>query len=138
MASTQNLNLAKPAGTDKALVSVINSNSDKIDAFAGTTNQALSNININLGQFTSKATTISSGSMNDLKTSGIYAVYNLSGLPTGVSIAVCLVMQYSPDWISQMLISLNPSGRRGHIFTRSYHSGTTWSTWGELIPTETT
>lgn len=44
MASTQNLNLAKPAGTDKALVSVLNSNSDKIDAWAGTTNQALSNL----------------------------------------------------------------------------------------------
>lgn len=48
MASTQNLNLVKPAGTDKALVSVINSNSDKIDAFAGTTNQAISTLNSNL------------------------------------------------------------------------------------------
>lgn len=45
MASTTNLNLVKPAGTDKALVSVINSNSDKIDAFAGTTNQAISTLN---------------------------------------------------------------------------------------------
>jgi hypothetical protein len=48
MASTQNLNLVKPAGTDKALVSVINSNSDKIDAFAGTTNQAINTLNSNL------------------------------------------------------------------------------------------
>ncbi len=48
MASTTNLNLVKPAGTDKALVSVINSNSDKIDAFAGTTNQAISTLNSNL------------------------------------------------------------------------------------------
>lgn len=44
MANTTNLDLVKPAGTDKALVSVINANSDKIDAFAGTTNQAISNL----------------------------------------------------------------------------------------------
>ena len=48
MANTTNLDLVKPAGTDKALVSVINANSDKIDAFAGTTNQALSTLNSNL------------------------------------------------------------------------------------------
>jgi hypothetical protein len=45
MANTTNLDLVKPAGTDKALVSVLNSNSDKIDAWAGTTNQALSHLN---------------------------------------------------------------------------------------------
>ena len=48
MANTTNLNLAKPAGTDKALVSVLNSNSDKIDAWAGSTNQALSALNSNM------------------------------------------------------------------------------------------
>ena len=35
MANTPNINLAKPLGTDKALVSVLNDNSDKIDSFAG-------------------------------------------------------------------------------------------------------
>ena len=45
MANTQNLDLVKPAGTDKALVSVINSNMEKIDTFAGTTNQAISTLN---------------------------------------------------------------------------------------------
>ena len=45
MANTTNLDLVKPAGTDKALVSVLNANSDKIDAFAGTTNQALATLN---------------------------------------------------------------------------------------------
>lgn len=44
MANTTNLDLVKPAGTDKALVSVLNANSDKIDAFAGSTNQALGNL----------------------------------------------------------------------------------------------
>jgi hypothetical protein len=41
MANTPNIDLVKPAGTDHALVSVINSNSDKIDTFAGTTNAAI-------------------------------------------------------------------------------------------------
>ena len=41
MAITPNIDLVKPAGTDHALVSVLNSNSDKIDSFAGTTNQAI-------------------------------------------------------------------------------------------------
>lgn len=45
MANTTNLDLVKPAGTDKALVSVINANSDKIDAWAGSTNQAISTLN---------------------------------------------------------------------------------------------
>jgi hypothetical protein len=42
MANTTNLDLVKPAGTEHALISVLNSNSDKIDAFAGTTNTAIS------------------------------------------------------------------------------------------------
>ena len=41
MANTTNLNLVKPAGTDYALISTINDNMDKIDTFAGSTNQAL-------------------------------------------------------------------------------------------------
>ena len=41
MANTPNLDLIKPAGSDKALVSQINGNSDKIDGYAGTVNSAL-------------------------------------------------------------------------------------------------
>jgi len=41
MANTTNLDLVKPAGTDKAQISVINGNMDKIDAWAGTTNTAI-------------------------------------------------------------------------------------------------
>ena len=47
MANTPNIDLVKPAGTDHALVSVINSNSDKIDTFAGLTNQAIANMSLN-------------------------------------------------------------------------------------------
>lgn len=43
MANTPNINLVKPFGTDKALVSVINDNSDKIDTFAGSANTNMAN-----------------------------------------------------------------------------------------------
>lgn len=75
---------------------------------------------------------------NTLKTTGVYRVYNGTPFPIGVDIACLLVMAYSPDWVSQILVSMNPSGRRGHIFTRVYHSGSTWTNWGELTPTEAT
>ena len=41
MANTQNLDLVKPIGTDHALVSDLNGNSDKIDAYAGKVNTGL-------------------------------------------------------------------------------------------------
>lgn len=59
MANTTNLDLVKPAGTDKALVSVINANSDKIDAFAGTTNQAFRTVKIDGIQYLRGAFTTS-------------------------------------------------------------------------------
>lgn len=45
MANTPNLDLVKPAGTDKALVSVINSNSDKIDAGFGSLSDQIETLN---------------------------------------------------------------------------------------------
>ena len=44
MANTTNLDLVKPAGTDQALISVLNGNSDKIDQFAGDTNTSLESL----------------------------------------------------------------------------------------------
>lgn len=44
MANTTNLDLVKPAGTDQALISVLNGNSDKIDQFAGETNSSLGSL----------------------------------------------------------------------------------------------
>lgn len=69
MANTTNLDLVKPAGTDKALVSVINSNSDKIDAFAGTTNQALSKVK-------QSPINIEPTSLSDLETKLLTAIGN--------------------------------------------------------------
>lgn len=44
MANTTNLDLVKPLGTDHALISVINSNMDKIDAYAGNTDDAIGSL----------------------------------------------------------------------------------------------
>lgn len=41
MANTTNLDLVKPLGTDHALISVINGNMDKVDAYAGKVNDSL-------------------------------------------------------------------------------------------------
>ena len=49
MANTPNLDLVKPAGTDKALVSVINSNSDKIDAGFGSLSDQIGALTPNTG-----------------------------------------------------------------------------------------
>lgn len=76
MANTTNLNLVKPAGTDKALVSVLNSNSDKIDAWAGSTNQALSTLNNKLTQQSKKSEVTAN-------TSVITNVNNLNFVKTG-------------------------------------------------------
>ena len=44
MANTTNLDLVKPLGTDHALISVINGNMDKVDAYAGKVNDSLAGI----------------------------------------------------------------------------------------------
>lgn len=56
MANTPNLDLVKPAGTDQALISVLNSNSDKIDAGFGSlsdqiTTSVVSNVPFRTGVF---------------------------------------------------------------------------------------
>ena len=51
MANTPFLDLVKPAGTDRALVSVINSNSDKIDTGVSTLSEQKANF-VSLGSFT--------------------------------------------------------------------------------------
>ena len=45
MANTPNLDLVKPAGTDQALISVINSNSDKIDTGFGSLSDQIGTLN---------------------------------------------------------------------------------------------
>ena len=104
MANTTNLNLAKPAGTDKALVSVLNSNSDKIDAWAGSTNQAISTLNSNL---------------SDFKTNMV-----VSTTLTSVTIPDGSLSSYSN--IELDFTSIIPSGYKLYGATIAIHSGGSW------------
>lgn len=97
MASTQNLDLVKPAGTDKALVSVINSNSDKIDAFAGTTNQAISTANSNIAN-------AQKGTYYLPNSHCVYAGRNGWG---GLNIRTSIPINKGSSGISSVTISLN-------------------------------
>lgn len=120
MANTTNLNLEKPLGTDQALVSVINSNSDKIDAFAGTTNQALSN-------FTSTTPTAITD-FNSAITPGYYrAGSTAANAPTSGYWTVS-VFPFSPGDLAQLALEVNLR----IVYIRTLHDSTTWTTWQEL------
>lgn len=78
MANTQNLDLVKPLGTDHALVSVLNSNSDKIDAYAGAVNAGLDGLRDGLG-------ILADGNTHAAITSGQFVyVKNHQTLPQGL------------------------------------------------------
>ena len=78
MANTQNLDLVKPLGTDHALVSVLNSNSDKIDAYAGAVNASLDGLRDGLG-------ILADGNTHAAITSGQFVyVKNHQTLPQGL------------------------------------------------------
>lgn len=114
MANTTNLNLVKPAGTDKALVSVLNSNSDKIDAFAGTTNQALSTL-INTQPFN-----FTTSNQNNYTSPMIASVYDQVN---GMKWCTLVVSgKVSGSHLTQTL--MNDEG----VAVRSNENGT-WSSW---------
>ena len=130
MANTTNLNLVKPAGTDKALVSVLNSNSDKIDAWAGSTNQALSNIRNNEIVIPITADT----DLNTLVKPGYYNLYSASSLvnaPVSGTNRLGLIVQRaeSDSYIYQMAFENVQSGTG--VYVRSCKGGT-WSAWQQL------
>ena len=128
MANTTNLNLVKPAGTDKALVSVLNANFDKIDAFAGTTNQALSNVNNAL----SGSDIINNQSDKDLNhyvTTKAWRIGNVSQLTNGPVWTLAgamgdLYVRANGSYISQLFI-----GNAGIASRLSADGGSTWNDW---------
>jgi len=120
MANTTNLNLVKPAGTDKALVSVLNSNSDKIDAWAGSTNQALSNVSDDLQSF---GTTV--GSLS-IKVSNLEKDVVLNTTLKDVSIPDGSLSSYSN--IELDFTSIIPSGYNLYGATIAIQSGSSWYT----------
>jgi hypothetical protein len=133
MANTTNLNLAKPAGTDKALVSVLNSNSDKIDAWAGTTNQALSNVNNELDTFLNVPTETYSGDLNTLLTPGMYNLGSgATNTPPTLSAGRLEVsVGDNVDYVRQTYYG----GYNADIFTRTryyYRGEFVWNSWQQL------
>lgn len=130
MANTPNIDLVKPAGTDHALVSVLNSNSDKIDTFAGSTNQAIANISVNIQHMTD-ATIIS----------------DLDDIPVGTQGRVKLASALRPN-SDASLYDYNCHGEgttrtlivSSEYFKRiwvNYKNGSTWSGWNELVVNST-
>jgi hypothetical protein len=128
MANTTNLNLEKPIGTDQALVSVINSNMDKIDTFAGSTNQALSNVNNAL----SGADIINNQSDKDLNhyvTTSAWRIGNVSKLTNGPVWTLAgatgdLYVRANGSYISQIFV-----GNAGLATRLSADGGSTWNDW---------
>ena len=78
MANTTNLDLVKPLGTDHALISVINGNMDKVDAYAGKVNDSLAGVQDGLA-------IVAVGDTHAAITSGQYVyVKDHSTLPEGM------------------------------------------------------
>jgi hypothetical protein len=119
MANTTNLNLVKPAGTDKALVSVLNSNSDKIDAWAGSTNQALSAL-------TAKATI---SDCNTYNAEGIGRIVDsTANRPFNYGVLENLIYSLS-GYRAQLAVSVSS---QAYAYRTSNDGGSTWSQWKEL------
>jgi len=130
MANTTNLNLAKPAGKDKALVSVLNSNSDKIDAWAGSTNQAISNIRQNEIVIPITENT----DLNTLTTPGYYNLYGAKSLvnapASGANRLGLLVQRAESTQYVYQIATDNVNDATG-VYVRSCKGGT-WSAWQQL------
>lgn len=65
---------------------------------------------------------------NSLTDTGWYSGYSWIGALAGYGIGALMVIQYSPDWITQVFFPIDASNRQ---LVRSRYSGTTWSPWSE-------
>lgn len=147
MANTTNLNLEKPLDTDQALISVINSNSDKIDAFAGSTNQALSTLSetkiVNDDSITSGESLISlvQSKIGTGATHGVLLFTCNGTLPTdmettvdGVSVGTYGNGLVEANGYYQTLYYRDTAG---NIFTaQKAHNANAWGTWRALAQYE--
>lgn len=141
MANTTNLNMVKPAGTDHALISVINSNMDIIDGAVGalpsgstlqgeidSANQAIVNVKDNLGlenaiaNCDSQNVRIAVTNSNTLNTP--YKA-GLSNFANGCSIIGSI--NTSDNYIQQIYMSNGET----RIFVRRKYAGA-WQSWQEL------
>ena len=132
MANTPNIDLVKPAGTDHALVSVLNSNSDKIDSFAGTTNQAIAKLQ-------DCAEIPSNKNVKDYCDSLAVGFYRIAlgssstALTQGGPVAnatILLVSKFSNDHIQ---IIAYPFANTYNLYKLSKYGGAWGSSWKKLI-----
>jgi hypothetical protein len=66
--------------------------------------------------------------LNDIKTPGMYGVYQSTNAPER-NIATLEVVMYSPDWIIQRFTSVETAT----TYIRRWHSGTTWGNWFTIL-----
>ena len=123
MANTPNLDLEKPLGTDKALVARLNSNSDKIDAWAGTTNQAITNINTKV--FKGNADPKSNVDCDTLE-EGLHFISTGAINGPGPNWFYLDAWNYTSGAKSQIARTLT-----NRTFSRM-HNGQAWTAWQEL------
>ena len=132
MANTPFLDLVKPAGTDRALVSVINSNSDKIDGGVSTISEQIGNVNKWIQSALSNNYDTVFTELSDAN-SFRYDLMSSSATsaPTN-AVAVCFTTKRKTSSVtlgSQMAIDVV-----GRSYIRNYTSDTgTWSAWQRLV-----
>ena len=130
---TPNLGLTKPAGNEKPQVSVINGNSDILDAAIGDVDVSTD------GSLQSQVDALFIGAtysdLNDLK-HGV-AGYNLNVLNTPNGYGICLALQRAADGNNIIQLAFPNPGQNTPMMWRGTLTGTSWTPWknvGEALP----
>lgn len=132
MANTPFLDLVKPAGTDRALVSVINSNSDKIDGGVSTLSEQIARKTIQPnGDFNNYS---GLGVTND----GHYVGTNIgsmanrpSDIESTYAYAFTFDVKVLNGWAAHTL-TVYGSNNRTYVRQEYYQSGRKWTDWQQL------
>lgn len=127
MADTTNLNLHKPARTDLvSVVTDINNNMDKIDAYVGTTNEAIASYTKTDGTLQY----ITSGDVRSINKSGRYYVGgSVSNLPSASAHYVDVYVYDTSNGGYKHLVACKQQD--GTVYTCKCSAGT-WTAWQQL------
>ena len=124
MANTPFLDLVKPAGTDRALVSVINSNSDKIDGGVSTISEQIQHYYDTDGKLYRLP---SNADLDSITESGRYYFgSNVTNKPASGG-GYLDVYAYDTSWIKQVAYLEGSDA----IYVRT-KTGSSWSAWKQL------
>lgn len=137
MANTPFLDLVKPAGTDRALVSVINSNSDKIDGGVSTLSEQIAHVAI-ANEYTTVLAAINAYRTTkklpftiQKRGDGAY-----TDLPSGVNNVCewCAICYGSDQRVTvQLTIFTSGSSNNGKTFTANIYNGAYIFNWEQLV-----